>query len=366
MSARGKIDECHARLDACGVDPALVALCKRCLAPEKADRPADAGVVAQAVALLRAEAEERARQAEMERARTEVRAAEQHKRRRTLMFASGVLLTVLAAGMVGTTIGMFQALKAQAAEADARGKAEEARDALVLSLAAEEKARKESDESYQFAREAVLGVSADVDEVLRQAQYARAAQAKVVTRLADAVARQLDLATSRNLPEHAMHAIRIRLGDLEYRRGKLQDARPHYDESLVIAERLRGTEQREQDKAKLAHALSHSRLGELRRELGLVDQAIETFQKAETLQREVLTAPTTGEVKPEAARLQLATTISNLASTYEQRQSFALARAAAEETVRLRESSPSLLADSLIQLGEIAFRCGTMSRPKPP
>src|SRR4029077_4961781 len=75
LAAKGKVQDCFARLDACGADPELVALCKRCLAPEKEDRPADAGAVAGAVAAHRAAADERARQAE-----TQV--AEQRQRRR--------------------------------------------------------------------------------------------------------------------------------------------------------------------------------------------------------------------------------------------------------------------------------------------
>src|SRR5262249_50562033 len=55
-SALGDVSDCLARLDACGADPDLVALCKRCLAPRPADRPADASVVAKSVAALRAAA----------------------------------------------------------------------------------------------------------------------------------------------------------------------------------------------------------------------------------------------------------------------------------------------------------------------
>src|SRR5262249_15189028 len=58
LAARGKLDDCLARLDACGADPGWIALCRRCLSPERDDRPADAGAVAAAVAGLRAEAEE--------------------------------------------------------------------------------------------------------------------------------------------------------------------------------------------------------------------------------------------------------------------------------------------------------------------
>src|SRR5262249_28109293 len=52
MAAVGRVSDCFGRLGACGADPELVALCKRCLSPEKGDRPADAGVVARAVAAL--------------------------------------------------------------------------------------------------------------------------------------------------------------------------------------------------------------------------------------------------------------------------------------------------------------------------
>lgn len=104
MAARGKVDDCFARLDASGADPGLVDLCKRCLSPEKSDRPADADAVARAVAALRAAADERARQAELARVRSEgeaaaaeVRAAEYRRRARlrlALAVAVGLLVTV--------------------------------------------------------------------------------------------------------------------------------------------------------------------------------------------------------------------------------------------------------------------------------
>src|SRR5262249_14267107 len=75
-AAQGDVGECFARLGACGADPDLVALCRRCLAPRPEDRPADAGAVAEAVAALRAAAEERARRAELERVRAEGEARE--------------------------------------------------------------------------------------------------------------------------------------------------------------------------------------------------------------------------------------------------------------------------------------------------
>ena len=62
--ARKQIDPCFARLDRCGAERELVALCKRCLAPKAADRPADAGAVARAVAAYRAGGIARARRGE--------------------------------------------------------------------------------------------------------------------------------------------------------------------------------------------------------------------------------------------------------------------------------------------------------------
>lgn len=54
--AAGDTSDALARLDACGADSELVKLCKRCLSPSRADRPADGGVVACAITAYRAAA----------------------------------------------------------------------------------------------------------------------------------------------------------------------------------------------------------------------------------------------------------------------------------------------------------------------
>jgi hypothetical protein len=97
MAIRGDLAACLVRLDGCGAEPELVALCKRCLAFAPADRPRDAGAVAEEVAGLRAATEERARAAETERAAAEAKAAEQRKRRRwqAAVAGAGVLILVL-------------------------------------------------------------------------------------------------------------------------------------------------------------------------------------------------------------------------------------------------------------------------------
>ncbi len=124
LAAQGKLEDCLARLDESGADPELTALCKRCLAPLKTERPRDADEVAKAVAELRAAADERARQAELDRVRAEgerikakaeareerirregeqatakAEAREQRKRRRVqLALAAAVVLLLAAIG----------------------------------------------------------------------------------------------------------------------------------------------------------------------------------------------------------------------------------------------------------------------------
>jgi tetratricopeptide (TPR) repeat protein len=124
-AAQGDVADCLARLDGCGAEPDLVALCKRCLNPRPVDRPADAGEVAKAVAALRAAADERARQAELDRVKAEgekaaaearaeaeaatrraaaERAAERRKRRRVWLGAAAALALVAVGGLVAVLV----------------------------------------------------------------------------------------------------------------------------------------------------------------------------------------------------------------------------------------------------------------------
>ena len=115
MAARGKVDDCFARLDISGAEPELIDLCKRCLSPERDDRPADGGAVASGVAGLRADAEERARRAELdrvraegERARAEAESRLQRQRRRSLLVAAAGLL-----GLLGVAGGAYLTIREQ-------------------------------------------------------------------------------------------------------------------------------------------------------------------------------------------------------------------------------------------------------------
>jgi hypothetical protein len=116
LALRGKLDDCFSRLDACGAEPDLVALCKHCLAFEPADRPAHAGVLAQAVAAFRVAADERARRADLERVRVEgeqataaARALERRKRRRLGQGAAAALALVALGGLAAVLVVQHRA-----------------------------------------------------------------------------------------------------------------------------------------------------------------------------------------------------------------------------------------------------------------
>jgi tetratricopeptide (TPR) repeat protein len=125
---RGDRADALARLDRCGADATLVALCRECLASEREGRPRDAGVVAERLAAYQAEVQERLRRAELERVAAEMRAreeqaralveeertrealarvaAERRARRRLLGLAAAVVVFVLA-GVAGLAAGLL-------------------------------------------------------------------------------------------------------------------------------------------------------------------------------------------------------------------------------------------------------------------
>jgi len=101
QAQRGELAEARGRLDSCGADAELVALCQECLAPQREGRPHNAGVVAERLAAYRTGVQERLRQAELERAQAEVQAREERKRRRLAVALAAVVLLLVGAGVVG-------------------------------------------------------------------------------------------------------------------------------------------------------------------------------------------------------------------------------------------------------------------------
>jgi tetratricopeptide (TPR) repeat protein len=146
QAIRGEMTDAMSLLDSCAAEPELVALCRRCLATEQQERPADGLAVAAAVAGIRQAAETRARQAELQRERTLVQAAEQTRRRRLALCAALAIVAVLVAGLAASLYQMQRAneerdAKAQALEAEQKAKSE-AEQAAALEKAARQQAQK--------------------------------------------------------------------------------------------------------------------------------------------------------------------------------------------------------------------------------
>ena len=88
----GELDETFTRLDDCAAESELIALAKHCLAAERDDRPAHAGIVAERITVHLTGVQERLRKAEL--ARVEERA----RRRLTMAIAASVLAILIVGG----------------------------------------------------------------------------------------------------------------------------------------------------------------------------------------------------------------------------------------------------------------------------
>ena len=174
-AVRGKLDDCFARLDASGAEPELVALCKQCLAFEPADRPADGGAVAQAVAGLRAAADERAQRAELERVRVEgeqatalARSAEHRKRRLLKIGAAAVLAVAVIVGLLAVLVVQRQAhdqLEAKNKEVrQANAQLKEKNNEVEAKNTALAKQRAEVESRFETARKAIANIHSGVIE----------------------------------------------------------------------------------------------------------------------------------------------------------------------------------------------------------
>ena len=99
QAMRGQWLEAQQRLESCGANPELIALTKSCLEIDQAKRPQAAWQVAEVLARIRAQTEERARQAEMERVQAIIKIEEGRKRRRVWYIVGACLLL----GMVASS-----------------------------------------------------------------------------------------------------------------------------------------------------------------------------------------------------------------------------------------------------------------------
>ena len=137
LSARGELTHVFTKLDLCDADPEWVALCKRCLAVNPAERPANGAAVAKVIASLRNAADERARVAELDRARAEVREGERRARRKVLTYGAMALAFVFLIGLIGTVRGLLDARAKTALAEASRNRAFDVLDAVSSTAASD-------------------------------------------------------------------------------------------------------------------------------------------------------------------------------------------------------------------------------------
>jgi len=351
QSAKGKVGDCFTRLDGCCADPELVALCKRCLAPEKDDRPADAGAVAEAVAALRQAADERARQAELDRARAESQAIEQRKRRRMVQLTGGIVAGTLLAGIIGTTIGFYQANEQRrTAEGQRDEIAEREREVARLKKIAEDRLRVYQKAVDQFVNEAPsivdghpLGSAPARDLLELCGKLLEEVQGTGVDDTGLAVRGQ-------------MSAI-IRKGHLAKTEGRIDDAEKHYNDAFKLGkELLRTTTPEEKGKntgnlaliSSLRATILRSRaeiqagfLSSKEKSRAMFAEAVKLHEESIALSRRVVTEPDMRDIHVAEAEAWLAGGYYDLAETH--RRSVA----AAEDEGGQRSAYESTRAASL-------------------
>jgi serine/threonine protein kinase len=119
QAADGDLGDAFARLDACGTDEALWDLAKSCLVADPDERPAGAGAVAEDLTTHLASAQERLRQAQLERAAAEARAQEAGAKAKVERRAWHLTLALAVALLCGGAVATWQAVVANTAKHDA-------------------------------------------------------------------------------------------------------------------------------------------------------------------------------------------------------------------------------------------------------
>lgn len=130
--------EAHARLDACGADAELVALCRGCLSPRRRDRPADGQAVADRLTAYIEGVQKKLRKAELAEVEAKAKAVEEAKRRRLTLALAG---TVLVAVTVGGGYWLWVKNEREARQAQVAG---DVNDALNKATALRERAKSTS------------------------------------------------------------------------------------------------------------------------------------------------------------------------------------------------------------------------------
>lgn len=279
QAVRGEMQDALARLDQCGAEPDVVALCKKCLSFKQEDRPANGQEVADAVARIRNDAEARARKAELERAEALVRAAEQRKRRRVWV---GLAATLLLA-MLGLVVGLVYVLGL-----NRRLETALANESAARTLAEERK--KEAQESFKEALDAVKAQVFDIDNELRNRSGTRDLREKLQKSATDRLKKLVERASQRAAVDHTAFWAHVNLGDVYlYVDLRPSLARVEYEKAEAIARQLAAADPSDAQ-AQRDLSISYERLGDVTLQAGQPARALEYYTQGLEIRQKLAAA----------------------------------------------------------------------------
>jgi tetratricopeptide (TPR) repeat protein len=271
LAARAKLDDAFQRLDASGAEPDLISLAKRCLSPERDDRPRNASEVATAVADLRAAAEERAKQAEIDRAKAEVHAQEQRKRRRIMQVAAALVGVILLAGFGGTSIGLIQARRARDREALAKVNESKRADG-------EAAAKMMSQTMTRLALDTNNEMVFGLQNTLEKEPGTQALRKSLLESARHSLGKFLDEARKQGSPDHTLAVSHLRMGDIELNLGDTLAAQKEYQAGYEMAARLTESDPSNPEAVRDL-SISYEKLGDIALRIGQIKEALAFFEK---------------------------------------------------------------------------------------
>ncbi|MEZ6143657.1 MAG: tetratricopeptide repeat protein [Zavarzinella sp.] len=313
LAAMGKLADCFAALDQCGADPELVLLCKKCLSIEKSDRPAGAAEVAQLVARLRMDSEERARQAELQNAATAMQLVEGRKRRKIWI---GLAATLAVGVVLSTGLAIWANQSRKKAELAEQQTEQRRIEALHAKHNAEEKTEL-ADEVRRFLQLDVLDL-ADPKTQLKDSSIRYAADVKlreVLVRASDKIEGKFD-----DRPEIEAE-LRKTLGSALESVGRSDLAVKHFKRLQVLLADSKGPEHPD-----TLHSANHVAINLFY--LGSRHEAMEIFKTILELRQKVL-----GPDHPDTLW-----TMNNLANCYASANKRELALELRDETLQRRKA----------------------------
>ena len=372
LAAKGKVGAAFARLDACNAEPEVRALAKRCLAVEPTERPANGYEVAKIVAKLRRDADDRAKQAEIGKARSDTR-------RRMLTWSAAAVFAVLSAGI---GMSLWQAKRATDAENVTAQQLVKTKDAeratsqqLVLTQAEEKRAvsaEKATAAQLTLTQAAEVAANAktkeveatlvivgqrtkmlgeaygefvfDIQNLLENRPGTQDLRRALLEQARTGLKKILDEARKQGSPDHTLVVSHFRMGDIEQQLGNTLAAKKEYQAGHEMAVRFADADPKNAV-AQRDLGVGFDKLGDVMLLLGQTKEALDFYQKALVICQRLADA----DPKNAQAQRDLSVGHWKMASVFQQEHDYTRAIKAFEKAETLAQgfSKPDFYAGDL-------------------